>query len=159
MTKPEIPEFGALLGPILADVPAAALPGFLARLERTAADRYRAWAEQSPQLAEGLLACAAREDEIAARVEKLFPLEAAHQDLVDAALPKARDIYYAAFDGYTLEEQLVLQAHAERQGSLAWLGLAEGVADEGVREALGAIASLELESADHIDATLGSRST
>ena len=71
----DIPNFGELLAPQLAAVPGAALPGFLARLERGAAQRYREWAEHYDEDARAvLLACAGREDEIADRVDRLFPL-------------------------------------------------------------------------------------
>ena len=44
-----IPQFGELLRPLLSQVPASAYPGFLARLERSAAARYRGWAEAVPE--------------------------------------------------------------------------------------------------------------
>ncbi len=159
MPNPTIPDFGSLLAGTLQSVPAASLPGFIAQLERMAAERYRVWATESDELAEGLLECAAREEEIADRVEKLFPIPPDQRALFAEALPKAREIYHGAFAGYSLEDQLILQAHAERQGSKAWRGLAAQTTDGAVVEALLACADLEVDNASHIDKALGTSST
>ena len=66
-----VPNFGELLAQYISAVPETAVPAFLARLERTAADRYRMWAKAVPEHAEGLLTCAAREDDIADRAEQI----------------------------------------------------------------------------------------
>ena len=58
MSPVEAPNFAVLLGPWIADIPNEAVPRFLALLERGAAERYRGWADQLPELAEGLLECA-----------------------------------------------------------------------------------------------------
>jgi hypothetical protein len=52
MTTLNIPKFGELLAPHLSRIPDAARPGALARLERSAAERYRGWAEALPEHAE-----------------------------------------------------------------------------------------------------------
>jgi hypothetical protein len=56
---------------------------------------------------------------------------------------------------------MILQAHAERQGSLVWLGFAgQGQAeDPEQKKAFLALADLELASADQVDAALGVSST
>ncbi len=159
MPNPTIPNFGSLLAGTLKSVPTASLPGFLSQLERMAAERYRVWATESDELAEGLLGCAAREEEIADRVEKLFPIPPEHRALVAEALPKAREIYYGAFVGYSLEDQLILQAHAERQGSKAWRGIAAQTTDPAAVDELLACADLEVDNASHIDKALGTSST
>ena len=69
----EVPQFGALLAKYIVAVPESSRPRFLARLERGAADRYRAWAAALPDHAEVLLACAASEERIAIRVDALYP--------------------------------------------------------------------------------------
>ena len=74
-------------------------------------------------------------------------------------LPKAREIYYGAFAGYSLEDQLILQAHAERQGSKAWRGLAAQTTDPAAVEEFLACADLEVDNASHIDEALGTSST
>jgi hypothetical protein len=132
VANPEIPNFPVLLMEPLVSVPEPSRVGFLAQLERSAADRYREWAEESEELREGLLECANRESEIADRAEKL---------------------------AHSLEDRIIIQAHAERQGSKAWLGFAAQAADETVRKEFLALADLEVESADHIDEALGVEST
>ena len=116
--------------------------------------RYRLWAKDAGDAAEGLRACAAREDEIATRVERLLPADASGLAAIDRVVPRARELYYGLFDGMGLREQLALQAAAERQGAAAWRGLAAGHDDPAVRDALEACARLEEESADHLDALL-----
>ena len=157
MTKIEIPNFGVLLGEFIGAVSPAGLPGFLAGLEREAAGRYRAWAEAAPAESAGLLACAAREDEIAERVERRFPLPAADRPAVEKSLPEARRIYFEVFEGLSMREQMTIQANAERQGAQAWRGMADQVdetRDPALREELLACAALEEVSADHLDALL-----
>ena len=89
MTTVNIPKFGELLAPHLSRIPDAARPGALARLERSAAERYRGWAEALPEHAEGLLSCAAREDEIADRIEAILPVPAEFEALVCEVIPLA----------------------------------------------------------------------
>ncbi len=79
MSRSSIPNFGELLAPHLSQVPAEALPYMLSQLERTAAARYREWAKEVPQYQAGLLECADREDEIAERVETMFPPNDEHR--------------------------------------------------------------------------------
>jgi hypothetical protein len=124
MSAPPVPNFGEMLAPIIGRVPAAAMPRFLAMLERTAADRYRSWALAWPAHGEVLLACAAREDEIADLIEAAFECDDDTLAAMRALLPEARDLYYAAFDGFSVAEQLHLQAAAELQGAAAWQGIA-----------------------------------
>jgi hypothetical protein len=149
-----IPDFARLLAPFIGSVPEAALPGFLARLERGAADRYRSWASAAGEAAPGLLACAAREDEIADRVERLLPADPAETPKIEAALPGARDTYLAVFEDLPLREQLRIQAGAERQGASAWRGLASQHPDAAVRKELELCAELEEESASYLEQLL-----
>ncbi|MBW2314101.1 MAG: hypothetical protein JRH10_07910 [Deltaproteobacteria bacterium] len=159
MADLEIPNFPMLLMEPLIAVPEASRVGFIARLERSAADRYREWAEQSDALREGLIACADREDEIADRAEALVPVRPEDEEIVETSLAQARTLYAGAFEGHSLEDKLILQAHAERQGSLAWLGFASQTEDEAVKREFLALADLEVASAAHIDETLGIQST
>jgi len=154
MTTPnpvDVPNFGALLGRYIGQVPPASVPRFLARLERGAADRYRAWAAALPDHAELLLSCAASEEQIAIRAEAIYPAIPEDLAAIEEALPGARDTYFAAFEGLSLKQQLALQAAAERQGSQAWQGLKqEGLPAAHLSE-LDALTALELESADRVD--------
>lgn len=90
MNAVDIPNFGELLAEHLGGVPAEAYPYLLSQLERTAAERYRQWAQEVPEHAPGILACAAREDDIADRVEALFPPTDANRALVADIIPKAK---------------------------------------------------------------------
>lgn len=159
MGNPKIPNFGELLRGPLTSVPDEARVGLIARLERMAAARYREWADESPELAKGLLACAAREEAIADRAEALMPLRPEHEPAVDAVIDDAREQYAGVFEGYALRDRIVIQAHAERQGSLAWLGFASQASDEATKSAFLALADLEIESADFVDGALGITST
>lgn len=152
MATVTIPRFGELLQEHLSSVPPQAYPYLLSQLERTAAARYRGWAEAVPEHREGLLACAAREDDIADRVEAMFPPSPEHRALVDGVLPAARDVYYAAFDGYSPLEQMTIQADAEKQGAGAWQNLKAAYPEHG--EALDRLSAIELESAAYLDEVL-----
>ena len=152
MNAVTIPNFGELLAEHLEQMPPEALPFMLSQLERTAADRYRVWAEAVPEHREGLLACAAREDEIADRVEAMFPPTQAHRELVLAAIPAARATYYEVFSGYSPVEQMTIQANAERQGTEAWQGLKD--AHPGLAGKLDELSGIERESADYLDSIL-----
>ena len=143
----EIPNFGELLGPFISAVPATAVPGFLARLERFAAQRYREWAESYPGNGrDELLACAAREEEIANRAEVLFPLSPAELAKVNEELPAAVEAYRAVFRDLPVREQLWIQAGAELQGAEAWRSIGAQHADTAVRKALQECSALEEES-------------
>jgi hypothetical protein len=133
------PNFGELLSPVLAQVPAGVRPRFLALLERTAADRYRGWADAWPQHRAALLGCAASEDEIADRIDAAFDCDADTLEGLRALLPAARDIYYRVFENLPIAEQLRLQAGAELQGALAWQHIADRLPDSGTRAALVAV--------------------
>lgn len=143
---PEVPQFGALLRSHITSVPDAARPAFLAGLERSAAARYREWAEAAPAHADALLECAGREDEIATLVADLFPISPADQAAVDAALPAAVTVYYEVFAPYDVQEQLFLQSEAELQGAQAWVQMASTVTDPDARDTLARCTTLEEES-------------
>ncbi|MGA9276216.1 hypothetical protein [Ilumatobacter sp.] len=143
---PEVPQFGALLRDHIQSVPTESQPAFLAGLERSAAERYRGWAEQFPDHAEQLLDCAASEDRIAEIVSGLFPVTTEAQAEIDAALPAAVALYYDVFAPYSPRDQLYLQSEAEIQGSQAWVRLSEAITDEATLAALRECTDLELQS-------------
>jgi len=149
-TTPTVPQFGALLRSHIASVPDAARPAFLSGLERSAAARYREWAEAAPEYATVLLECADREDEIADLVAELFPVEPDVQRAVDEALPAAVELYYDVFSPYGVLDQLYLQSEAELQGAQAWVGIAAGIGDAADAATLATLArctDLEQQSA------------
>ena len=150
----DTPNFGELLGEFIASVPPESMPRFLARLERGAADRYRAWAAALPDHADVLLECAASEEQIAIRVDALYAAIPEHLAAIEAALPKAIDVYYSVFDGLPVTQQLALQAAAERQGSQAWQNLKhDGLSTAHIAE-LDALTALEVTSAERVEALL-----
>lgn len=138
-----IPNFGALLAPVLTRVDGRHRPRFLALLERTAADRYRMWADALPQHCAELMGCAASEDDIADCIEGAFPIADADLDSLRHLVPEARSIYYAVFDSLPVLEQLRLQAAAELQGAHAWRSIAAGVSDPTVSAELARCSELE----------------
>jgi hypothetical protein len=148
----QAPNFGQLLGPYIGRVPPDTVPRFLALLERGAADRYRYWAGELAAHADVLLSCAASEDEIADRVEAVFPLAAELRDAVHAPLDDARSAYVEVFAGLDVWDQLRIQADAERQGAQAWRNIAGRISDERVVDTLAACSALEEASADRVDA-------
>jgi hypothetical protein len=152
MARVDIPNFGELLAEHLGGVPPGAYPYLLSQLERSAAARYRGWAEAVPDHAHGLLACAAREDEIADRVDALFPPSEEQAALVASVVPGAVAAYYAVFEPYSPVEQMTIQAAAERQGATAWQTLKSAYPQHA--EALDALSSIELESAGYLDGVL-----
>jgi len=152
MNTIDIPKFGELLAEHLGGVPAEAYPYLLSQLERTAAARYRDWADAVPSHRDGILQCAAREDEIADRVEAMFPPSAEHRALVAEIIPKAKATYYSAFEPYTPIEQMTIQANAERQGANAWQTLKTAYPEKAAE--LDELSRIELSSADYLDAHL-----
>ena len=147
-TTPTVPQFGALLRLHIASVPDAARPAFLSGLERSAAARYREWADAVPDHSEVLLACAARQDEIADLVAELFAVEPDMQRAVDEALPAAVELYYDVFSPDDVLDQLYLQSEAELQGAQAWVGIAAGIdATTVTRATLARCTELEQQSA------------
>jgi len=158
-TPPAVPQFGALLRSHIASVPDAARPACLSGLERSAAARYREWADAAPEHAGVLLECAAREDEIAELVAALFPSDPVMQQAVDDALPAAVAVYYDVFAPYSVLDQLYLQSEAELQGAQAWVGIAAGTDDPAEREVLARCTALEQESAAAVKALLADQGT
>lgn len=150
----DIPDFAQVLGPFVAAIPEAGRPGFLAQLERAAAGRYRHWAAEFEPLAAGLLECAAREEEIAKRAERLFPPDSGSREAIESQTPGAASAFAAVFAGLSVREQMRLQAGAERQGAAAWRAMASQQDDPAARSELEAFANLEEASAIHLDKVL-----
>jgi hypothetical protein len=154
----KIPDFAQLLAPYISVIPEASQPAFLAQLEKTAAQRYRDWAQALPQHAKGLIECAEREDEIAIRIEKILPAAGGQdQKLISETIAPAKSCYYQAFSAFTVWEQLYIQANAERQGAAAWRMIASQFTERSIIEVLEACSSIEEKSADYVDALLATR--
>jgi hypothetical protein len=154
MRDVEIPNFGEVLAAHLGGVPQEAYPYLLSQLERTAAARYRDWANELPAHKDGLLACAASEDEIADRAEAMFPPSSEHRAMVEEIIPAAKATYYKVFEGYDSIGQMTIQANAERQGAGAWQALKATYPANATE--LDRLSAIESKSADYLDQLLKS---
>jgi hypothetical protein len=152
----ELPNVAELLGQVLQRVPREQQPLLIAIAERLAAERYRGWADASAQSA-GFLACAAREEEIARRVEGLYPDAALIQRDILAANPDLEDINRSIFAGRALVLQLTIQAQGERLGAATWRAFAEHADDPKARATFLDCALLEEASAAFLEGLRSAR--
>ena len=92
-----LPDLAGRVRPLIQMLPLAVQPRLMATLERAAADRYRAWAVacSEPTQGEGLRACAAREEEVATRIEMAFPETPDEQRHIGSVLPQIAEAYRA----------------------------------------------------------------
>ena len=122
----ELPDIAKVLAPLLERVAEEQRPLLIALAERLAAQRYRGWADASrdAEQRDRLLACAAREEEIAGHVEALFPDAAAIQQDIRAKIPELGGVSGSLFDPLPHDDQLTLQARGERLGAGTWRSLA-----------------------------------
>jgi hypothetical protein len=151
-----LPGVGEVIAPVLAQVPREQQPLLIALAERMAAERYRGWAGQVHGAADRaqLLACAAREEEIAAKIEALDPAAAAVQRDLRAKHPELSDLNRSLFAGRPLRDQFTIQARGERLGAATWRSFAKREPGGARREALLACAELEEASALVLEALL-----
>ncbi len=156
MPEGALPNIAEVLAPLLARVAAEERPVLVALAERLAAERYRSWAAE-PTLAShraALLACADREEEIARRVEALFPGAEAIQREIVARNPDLLSINRELFEGRPLADQHAIQSSGELVGAATWRAFARHESDPSRRDALLACAPLEEENARALDAIL-----
>jgi len=151
MTESALPDIASLLLQVVTSVPEAVRPRLLALLERTAAGRYEGWAKELPTHSKRLLECAAREHEIAATAERIFPLDAGGREKLEAPLQGAREAYFAALSPLSIRDQFRLQAIAERAGGSAWRAMASALSDAKARAALERSGDLEEANAAALD--------
>jgi hypothetical protein len=155
MTASERPSIAKILASVIERVAPAQRPLFIAMAERLAAERYRRWAREAEGPARReLLACAAREEDIAGRVEALYPDAAALQQRLRANHPENDEVNESIFAGRPLEDQFAIQAAGERAGAAAWRSFAAEAGDGAAREAFLACAGLEEESAAYLESVL-----
>jgi hypothetical protein len=124
-------------------------PLLVAVAERMAAERYRDWARVSPdaQQRDALLACAGREDDIARRIESLYPGAAALQQQMIDQNPDLAEINRSLFAGRSLPQQFTIQARGERLGAATWRAFAAHAQHAAARDTFLTCANLEEESA------------
>ena len=106
-----IPNLAEIFRPALERVALEQRPLLIALAERLAADRYRGWANaaSAESVRTQLLACAAREQDLASRLEEL---ELEYQSRSSAALEQAED-QIAQLDAQLEDEAARLDAEAE----------------------------------------------
>ncbi len=149
----QLPSVGELIAPILGAVPQEQRPLLVALAEKIAAGRYRDWAEQasaSDRLE--LFACADREEEIARRVEALYPDAAAVQADLLAKHPDIEQAYRDLFSGQPIEGQYAIQADGERLGAATWRAFARDADRDEARQVFLDCAELEEASAAVLEA-------
>ena len=151
-----LPNLGEVFARVLQRVAEPHRPLLIAIAERLAAERYRGWAKEATvsSIARQLLECARREDEIAARVEALFPGAAAIQREILEKHPDLAEVNQSIFAGRPLPEQFRIQAQGERLGAATWRALARKEEGRVAREVYLACAELEQASALVLEAIL-----
>ena len=152
----DLPDIADVLGRFLQRVPVGQQPLLIALAERLAAGRYRAWADavDDAGMKALLAACAAREEEVAVRIEHLHPDAAAIQRTILEANPDLQALGDALFAPYPLDQQWRLQVRAERLGAATWQSFARRQDDARARDALLACAALEEANACALEALL-----
>ena len=150
------PDLGELVRPVIEAQPPELRPRLVALLERAAAARYRGWAaESNADIARRLLECAAREEDIAGRVERLFPTPLPDSSDLRTALAKLGTAADSAYAG-SMRDQWTVHAAAERRGATLWRDLAKDQTDSARRSELHACADLEEASAVTLETLLRS---
>jgi hypothetical protein len=149
----ELPNIALVLAEVLNRVPSEQQPLLIAYAERLAGERYRGWAERvgNDRQRSGLRACASREEEIAGRIESLYPDAAAMQRHLLEANPDLLEINTKLFASLSLQQQFRLQAQGERLGAATWRALAAHAEDAAAREVFLGCAPLEEESAAYLE--------
>lgn len=145
----ELPDIAAAFQHILQGVALDEQPLFIALAERMAAERYRAWAAgvSDADHQSGLLSCAAREEEIARRVESLYADAVSTQRKLLARHPALAGITQSLFAPCPLAQQFRLQAQGERLGAATWKAFAQQQRDAAAHDVLLSCAALEAENA------------
>jgi len=153
----DLPNIADVLLPVLARVAEPDRPLLGAIAERMAAERYRGWAADPACVADApaLRACAAREEEIASRIETLYSDADARKRALLAAHPDLPGITRALFSGRPLVQQLAIQAAGERFGAASWRTLAATETDAHRRDVLAFCALLGEASAEVLEGILG----
>lgn len=105
--------------PLVPNVPEGDIPMMIAILERIAASKYVGWADSAEDEVErqGLLACEAREIEIAEFIESLYPNAQATIDELNKNFPDLQERYDAVMEGRTRSDQLRVQSEGELGGA------------------------------------------
>jgi len=156
----DLPDVARAVGEVLGRVAPEQRPLAIALAERLAAERYRAWARaEGGSRAAELAACAEREEEIARRVESLFPEAGAARHALRDRRPELEALGRALFADRPLREQYAIQARGERAGAATWRALAAQSGDAHARETFETCAGLEERSAEVLEEILAEASS
>lgn len=139
--------------PLIAHRPRGEQLFLAALLENGAAQRYRRWASEftDSTFADGLMACADREDTVARSVRDSFGSELQQPEDYRELLGAVQREVDALFGGLSLEDQLDAQASAERGGENLWRELAEAESDPALKAVFVECAHLEAASAEFLE--------
>ena len=159
MSDAESPNIAAVLASVLVHVPREQQPLLIAFAERLAAERYRGWATEPEAAAirAQLLVCADREEEIARRIESLYPDAATVQRVVVEGNPDLLEVNRKLFAGRPLVEQFRTQAEGERLGAATWRAFGAHAKDAAARDVFAGCAGLEEESAAVLEKFIAAR--
>jgi len=152
----KLPDIAEALRGFLDLVPKDQQPLLIALAERLAAERYRQWAAEvtEPLQKSGLMACADREEEIARRIEGLYPHADAIQADIIARNLNLRELGRSLFGPRSLRDQFALQAQGERLGAATWRSMARKAESADTSNVLLGCALLEEESAAFLESLL-----
>ncbi len=141
----EVPDFDELLGGMLDRVKEEQRPLLMAMLERVAAAKYREWSGLPEHGAHrtDLLDCAAREEEIASKVEALYAGAAALQQAIADELPELAQVSDDLFGGRSVPHQMAVLAAGERSGGRVWETLARAQSAPTAQDAMRSCGPLE----------------
>ena len=141
----EVPDFDELLGGMMDKVKEEQRPLLIAMLERVAASKYREWSEHPDYGSKQseLRACAGREEEIATKVEGLYPDAAARQQAIARQMPELDQVAEDLFGGHSVPHQMAVLAAGERSGGRLWSGLAAAQSSAVARETMASCGPLE----------------
>jgi len=131
-------------------------PLLLSLIERQAASRLRAWSTEMVDVIQRriLLACADQKEEIARRIEALFPNALAIESEITDSVPEVRRVSQQLFRPVRLQARLATQALVDRICVRAYRELAEREGFEQVRQTLISCAVLETKAAEGIEGML-----
>jgi 4-carboxymuconolactone decarboxylase len=154
----ELPDLAALVGTFFSQCSHSEQRVLLASAERLAADQYRRWTEQTGgEGRDEFLAAAAREEQVAAVLEKLTPGAAETARALEDRFPMLPAAYRSVLEGRTLRDQFSIQAAAERAGGALLRAFAERESDAAARDELLAAAGLEEANASFLEGVAGRR--
>lgn len=142
--------------PLLPELAEEEIPMAVAMIERIAAQQYRAWADGADDPIEraGLIACADREDEIAAFIESIDPDAASRVAELNARFPDLQERYDSVLAGRSREEQLRIQSEGELGGADYMRQFAEAT-DGAVSARFASLAFCEEANSKFLAALLG----